>query len=644
MYLSQLKIWNFRKFGLREGKAITDENPGLCIEFEPGLNVLAGENDSGKSSIIDAIRYTLDTNAAERIYLLEDDFNNGAKNLRIGLTFKFQDCEDPISLSSSFTDHLSYDSNMPILHITLFAQITERTTRGQRYIERKIKTGINGTGNILEGELREFIKTTYLRPLRDAQTALAAGKGSRLSQILSGHNEITNARDNLIKHLIEANKNISGEKVITETQNNINDNFLRQMTFADDSLCAKINLSDSCEFDKLSDREKDLLLKKILERLNLTLIDDGVDYQSPHGLGYNNLMFIATELLLLEQEKDENLPLLLVEEPEAHLHPQMQLQLLEFIKSKSGIQTVLSTHSPNLASKVPTEKIHLLSKGNAFSLRKGATKLKDDDYVFLNKFLDVTKSNLFFARGVIIVEGDAENILLPTLAKLIGCPLEKYGVSIVNVGHTGLFRFSRILQRNDETTGLLPINVACITDRDLRPVCVRYREDKDGNKDNPDGFIKETSRNKSSFEDYYNDDKKVDNYLTNKKKNDIQNVQTFVSPKWTLEYDLALLGLSKEMYEAINGTTKGFDAIDSSDDEKFAAIIYKPLATDSSKSKAETAYQLSKILERDYWDEKEKKPKSEALLQKLPKYLVRALEFVTKTSIVKEPETEVKDV
>jgi putative ATP-dependent endonuclease of OLD family len=325
----------------------------------------------------------------------------------------------------------------------------------------------------------------------------------------------------------------------------------------------------------------------------------------------------------------------------------MQLQLLEFIKSKSGIQTILSTHSPNLASKVPTEKIHLLSKSNAFSLRKGATKLQEDDYSFLNKFLDVTKSNLFFARGVIIVEGDAENILLPTLAKLVGCSLEKYGVSIVNVGHTGLFRFSRIFQRNDDAAGPMPINVACITDRDLRPACARYHEDKDGNKDNPDGYIKETPRNKSSFEDYYDgtsDEKKVETYISDKKKNDGKNVCTFVSLKWTLEYDLALLGLGKEMYEAINGSTDGFDKIDSSNVEKFAAYIYRPLETNSTKSKAETAFQLGKILERDYWDEKEKKPKKEALLPKLPEYLVQALEFVTKTSITKAPETEVKDV
>src|SRR4029077_3218812 len=98
---------------------------------------------------------------------------------------------------------------------------------------------------------------------------------------------------------------------------------------------------------------------------------------------------------------------------------------------------------------------------------KTATKLDSSDYDFLARFLDATKANLFFAKGVLIVEGDAENLLLPAIARRIGRPLGAYGVSIVKVGHTGLFRYSRIFQREDES--ILPIPVACIADRDVPP-------------------------------------------------------------------------------------------------------------------------------------------------------------------------------
>ena len=67
----------------------------------------------------------------------------------------------------------------------------------------------------------------------------------------------------------------------------------------------------------------------------------------------------------------------------------------------------------------------------------------------MQRFLDATKSNLFFARGIIMVERDAENLLIPVLAEILGYPLEKHGVSIVNVGSTAFLRYSRIFVRED---------------------------------------------------------------------------------------------------------------------------------------------------------------------------------------------------
>src|SRR6266852_168063 len=81
-----------------------------------------------------------------------------------------------------------------------------------------------------------------------------------------------------------------------------------------------------------------------------------------------------------------------------------------------------------------------------YSMAEGQTKLTKSDYRFLQRFLDVTKANLFFARGVVIVEGDAENILLPVIARLIGRDFEEYGVSVVDVGVVGLSRSGRIFR------------------------------------------------------------------------------------------------------------------------------------------------------------------------------------------------------
>ena len=76
------------------------------------------------------------------------------------------------------------------------------------------------------------------------------------------------------------------------------------------------------------------------------------------------------------------------------------------------------------------------------------TKLQPKNYDFLYRFLDATKANLFFARGVLLVEGDAENLLIPTIAKVIDRPLHRYGVSIVNVGSTAFAHFVKIFHRS----------------------------------------------------------------------------------------------------------------------------------------------------------------------------------------------------
>lgn len=68
MYLSILRLWNFRKY------AGADNKPGLEIHFQKGVNVLIGENDSGKTAIVDAIRYVLRTQSGEFIQFEDKDF------------------------------------------------------------------------------------------------------------------------------------------------------------------------------------------------------------------------------------------------------------------------------------------------------------------------------------------------------------------------------------------------------------------------------------------------------------------------------------------------------------------------------------------------------------------------------------------
>ena len=117
----------------------------------------------------------------------------------------------------------------------------------------------------------------------------------------------------------------------------------------------------------------------------------------------------------------------------------------------------------------------IILKGNdAFPMSSEYTKMKPADYNFLERFLDATKANLFFAKGLIMVEGDAENLLIPAIAQLIGKNLYQYGVSVENVGSTAYKRYVNIFKRKDEKSFGMPI--AVVSDLDVR--ALEYYDEK----------------------------------------------------------------------------------------------------------------------------------------------------------------------
>ena len=401
MYISKIKIINFRLF----------EN--LELTLNAGLNILVGENDSGKTAFIDAIRYVLGTNSNDRTFIKEEDFHGECNELSIQITFADTDAH-----AHRFVEHLSHeeyndeegnDKRRSVLHLQLNAHKTGAERRGYPYIKTELKSGVDGNGLSIESEIRDFLSATYLKPLRDAETELSSGRASRLSQILSSSKEVKIGMDAILSIIAEANEGLlADDAALKEAAENIQNNYLHELIFDQDkeSLGAFIDIAGvrEEELGDLPDNAKRRHLRSVLEGLSLALTKD----RRLHGLGYHNLLFMGAELLLLEQEAENEFPLLLIEEPEAHLHPQLQMKLLQFINSKvnkSGVQCILSTHSPNISAKADPSEIIILNQGKAFPLREGETELKDDDYKYLQKFLDATKANVFFAKSLLFVEG-----------------------------------------------------------------------------------------------------------------------------------------------------------------------------------------------------------------------------------------------
>ena len=648
MFLAELRIENFRMFG--EGEY------ALVVPLRPGLTALVGENDAGKTTVIDALRFALGTTDQDWFRLEESDFHQNDTKRDIRIVCRFENLS-PQDLRA-FVEYLSYGDSAkdkPILWVNWMAVDTGTAPKGRPFRRVEMRSGEKGDGPQLAPEVREMLRATYLRPLRDAESALSAGRGSRLSQILQRTGEVKTSgveydpgakiepeHLNVLGIGDFANMLLEKQKGINKTQGKI-DTHLTRLSLHGDELKSSIKVSGATA-------SEDNRLRQLLEKLDLSLGSGSKqDAGGKLGLGSNNLLFMACELLLLAQE-DEGSKLLLIEEPEAHLHTQRQLRVMKYLQEQAeerGVQIIVTTHSPNLASAITLNNMVVIQNGHAFSLAKDETELKPSDYRFLERFLDVTKANLFFARGVMIVEGDAENILLPTLARLIGRDFTEYGVSIVNVGGVGLRRYARIFQRRDVAkAGQLGIPVACVTDMDVMPDCGK-------------SIIKKNLPTKEELG--ASGLKEKHEKLC--KKTTGQKVKTFIANEWTLEYDLAHFGLAKDVYMAghlairdeslakkgddLNEETTetenqraltSFNSLEqeakqaiSSDlangctvEEFLATQVYALFTNGTKASKPITAQYLAraledKILTPDDWR------------KVLPPYLVEAIDYVTST-------------
>lgn len=368
---------------------------------------------------------------------------------------------------------------------------------------------------------------------------------------------------------------------------------------------------------------------------------------------------MAAELLLFT-EQTKGLKLTLIEELEAHIHPQLQLRLIDYFDREQNFgQFILTTHSITLGATIPLKKLIVMMNNKALPMDEESTLCTEQDYKFLNRFLDATKANLFFAKGLLLVEGDAENLLIPTIAKIIGRDLHRYGVSVVNIGSTTYKRYINIFKRKNGELFGMPISI--VSDLDVRSI-EYYNEQKDAKKvyHISENIKKKLSENynddvnwanipnlflsENDYEKYISENKKVERfkagrkkeiiaiieedysditdfdikYLREIKRNELQKryndeIRIFLPKCWTLEYDIARSTLFKKLALAIELAKYEMQDVNITNEilkkekreiekqycsditDEIAYKIFKPL-NDGSVSKAITAQYLSELL------------------------------------------------
>lgn len=446
MYIEKLSIENFR--GIKNAN----------ISFNKTINILIGSNNIGKSAIIDSLRLVFSYGSSQKrdIYISESDFHiSSSTGLSDTIEFhvKFK-IEDPLE-AGMFYDLLTIDPTTSEQSLDLHFRYTLESQSNHNKIKLSVWGGEN-EGQSVSTEIFDNIYFVYLGALRDVEKHMKPIRGNKLGGLYK--QLVTSGEDEkLVEELKKAIETPDWEAFIKKGEDKINEH-LKHTTFINDPKQEVSITPIPFEFEKIADSMT----------ARIPFGSDSLElYQN--GLGYNNLIYTATVLGDLDS-RSEHYKSLLIEEPEAHLHPQLQNVLFSYLKSyASDFQTFITSHSPTITAKTDLDSIIVMnnvdSSLKSLALRESALDPKNKKY--LSKFLDVTKSQLFFAKGVIFVEGISEALLLPIFAKVMGdeYDLEKNGIEVVNISGVAFSHFANLFN-NDNPEKNVGIRAAILTDSD----------------------------------------------------------------------------------------------------------------------------------------------------------------------------------
>ncbi|MEK4143995.1 AAA family ATPase [Paenibacillus sp. FSL L8-0333] len=520
MHISSLKIRNFRNF------------KKACFVFKDGVNTIIGANGSGKTNALYALRLIIDENLPRSsTNLLDTDFNRSLVSWRghwIVISLHFENLSDEDSSQALIFQGTHTLENSGSLNLYFrpkyevrkkLYDMTEEWADDAEFLNYLSSLKINNYESVLFGRgsadfcddetyktlvgdftnfsfpnpdeedsvllgtpANQFIfkndfACTYAKALRDVIGDLKNPRTSPLLRLLSNLNIDESSTEAVSSTIRDLNLHITNLREIKELAVGVSQSLHRTVghTYAP-RIEINSNLSDD--------------FKQTLKALNIRagelMDEDYIGDLNEMSLGGANLLYLALKLeeySKLDHDQNKAAHFLLIEEPEAHLHNHIQKTLFQKYHYHENTQIILTTHSSHISSSSSLNSVNIVYlQNNCCEVSQPSTGLDVNEVRKIERYLDATRSTLLFAKSVILVEGDAELILIPEMVKKVfGITLDEIGVSIINVGSTQFTNIARLFSEErikrkcaivtDNDLSIVPLNDVNYADKDFQKKC-----------------------------------------------------------------------------------------------------------------------------------------------------------------------------